>query len=100
MAFYTIHPRDVKQIFYQKRAVMLDIREPEDYEEYHFPVAKNYPYEDSECWINALNKRRTYILYCEHGSTSLMAARKLSRHGFEAYTVIGGVEALRTYFYN
>ena len=48
MAFYTIHPRDVKQIFYQKRAVMLDIREPEDYEEYHFPVAENYTYEDSE----------------------------------------------------
>lgn len=100
MAFYTIHARDVKQVMYQKRAIMLDIRPVEEYAQYHFPIAKNYPYEDSECWVSGLNRRRVYILYCQYGSTSVMAARKLSRHGFEVYTVVGGVEALRTYFYN
>ncbi len=100
MAFYTIHPREMKQVWYQKRAILLDIREEEDYAAYHFPGAVNCPYEDSERWVQRLNCRRVYILYCQHGSVSVMAARKLSRHGFEVYTIVGGAEALRTYFYN
>lgn len=100
MAFYTIHPREMQQVRYEKRAILLDIRDAKEYADYHFPGAANYPYEDCECWINGLNRRRVYILYCQYGSTSVMAARRLSRHGFEVYTVVGGVEALRTYFYH
>jgi len=29
-------------------------------------------------------------------STSLLAARKLGREGYEVYTVVGGIEAMRT----
>lgn len=100
MAFYTIYPKDIKKILCQKKAVMLDIRDAEEYALYHFPAAKNYPYEDSDTWINGLNCRKTYLLYCQYGSTSLIAARKLSRYGFEVYTVIGGIEAIHSYFYN
>ncbi len=36
------------------------------------------------------------LLYCEYGSTSLLAARKLGKkEGYEVYTVIGGANAMQ-----
>ena len=63
MAFYTIYPRDIQNICFQKRVRVVDIREPQEYSEY--------------------------------GSTSLLAARKLGKEGYEVYTVIGGANAMQ-----
>ncbi len=98
MAFYTIHPREVQEILEQKHAIIIDIRERADYQEYHLKRALNIPYEDKDNWVRNFRGRRTLILYCEHGSTSVLAARKLSKAGIEVYTVVGGVKALREYF--
>lgn len=97
MAFYTIHPRDISSIILQKKAIIIDVRDPEDYREDHYRNALNYPYDEIECWIWRLKKKRTLILYCEYGSTSLLAARRLSKEGFEVYTVTGGIQAIRRY---
>lgn len=37
------------------------------------------------------------ILYCDYGSTSLLAARKLGKAGYEVYTVVGGIEAMKRF---
>lgn len=97
MAFYTIHPRDISSIIMRKNAVIIDVREPEEYREYHYRNALNYPYESIETWICRLRRGRTLILYCEYGSTSLLAARRLSREGYEVYTVTGGIQAIKRY---
>ena len=47
-------------------------------------------------WMHRLPKNRPLVLYCDYGSTSLLAARKLGREGYEVYTVVGGIEAMRT----
>ena len=39
MAFYTIHPRDIQNICFQKRVRVVDIREPQEYRKYHYPGA-------------------------------------------------------------
>lgn len=100
MAFYTVHPREIDNILFQRHPVIIDIREPEEYRKYHLKRALNIPYEDEEGWINNFRGNRPLLLYCEYGSTSLLAARKLSKAGFEVYTVIGGANALKEYFYN
>ena len=38
---------------------------------------------------------RLVILYCSHGSQSMMAARELSRMGYRAVTVSGGLNYYR-----
>lgn len=97
MDFYTIHPREIADILRTKRALVIDVREPEEYQECHYPQARNYPYDRIDSWMHCLPKRRALILYCDYGSTSLMAARKLGKEGFEVYTVIGGIEAMKKY---
>ena len=41
MAFYTIYPRDIQNICFQKRVRVVDIREPQEYRKYHYPGAVN-----------------------------------------------------------
>ena len=98
MAFYTIYPREISSILYQKKAIVIDVRDREAYREYHYRGAINCPYEEIDCWISRFSKRRGLILYCDYGSTSLLAARKLSKQGYEVYTVTGGMHAIQQYF--
>ena len=87
MTFYTIHPRELEDIMRRKHGILIDVREADSYREYHYPNARNLPYEKIDQWL---------VLYCDYGSTSLLAARKLGREGYEVYTVVGGIEAMRT----
>ena len=87
MAFYTIYPRDIQNICFQKRVRVVDIREPQG--------AVNIPYSDEDSWCCRFSKYRPLLLYCEYGSTSLLAARKLGKEGYEVYTVIGGANAMQ-----
>lgn len=95
MAFSIIHPREIDGILKRQRAMVIDVREPDSYRKMHYPQAKNLPYDTIEQWMWQLPKKQALILYCDYGSTSLMAARKLGREGYEVYTVIGGMDAMK-----
>lgn len=97
MDFYTIHPREISDVLKQSGAVIIDVREKEEFLEYHYHNAINCPYDEMEHWICRLKRNRTLILYCEYGSTSLLAARRLAKEGYKVYTVIGGIHAIRKY---
>ena len=86
MTFYTIHPRELEDIMRRKHGILIDVREADSY----------LPYEKIDQWMHRLPKNRPLVLYCDYGSTSLLAARKLGREGYEVYTVVGGIEAMRT----
>ena len=94
MRFQMIHPREIAHIQKHRGALVVDVREPERYAEEHWNGARNVPYEELERWLCRL-PARPMILYCEYGSTSLLAARKLGAEGYEVYTVIGGFDAMR-----
>ena len=98
MKFYTIHPREISAVLSEKHAVVIDVRERESYREYHFNGALCCPYDEMERWIRHLPGKKALIVYCEFGSTSLLAARKLAAEGYEVYTVVGGIQAIRRYF--
>lgn len=95
MDYQVIQPREIEYIQKNRGAVILDVREPEAYQQYHFPGARNVPYDSMERWMSRLPRRRAMILYCDYGSTSLLAARKLGKAGYEVYTVVGGIDAMK-----
>ena len=45
MTFYTIHPRELEDIMRRKHGILIDVREADSYREYHYPNARNLPYE-------------------------------------------------------
>ena len=97
MAFYTIHARDMSGIMFEKRAIVIDVRDREAYRQCHYRGALNCPYEEMERWMFRFSKKRVLLLYCDYGSTSLLAARKLAKEGYEVYTVVGGIHAIKEY---
>ena len=98
MPFFMLHPKDIEITCSQKQAVIVDVRNREEYQKYHYKNAYCIPYCEKEYWLNQFHAGQTYILYCDYGNISLYAARKLAKRGITAYTVIGGAKELRRYF--
>lgn len=95
MDFQIVYASQLEQVLRESRGVLIDIREPEDYQAGHWPNAVNYPYELFEQKKLRLPKNRKLILYCEHGGGSMQIARMLGRQGYQVATVVGGYEALK-----
>lgn len=91
MDFELIKCKDAPHYLKRRDVFFVDLRLPEQYREYHLPGAHNYPYERMAEWENRLPMGRTIVLYCEHGNLSLMAAKRLSRRGYQIKALIGGV---------
>ncbi len=91
MNFELIKCKDAPAYLQRRDTFFVDLRLPEQYQEYHLPGAHNYPYEYLSEWENRLPMGRMIILYCEHGNLSLMAAKRLSRRGYHTAALIGGV---------
>lgn len=94
MEFQTISVREFNQ--YRKRpdAWVIDLRSKEEFEEVHVEGARNIPYENLEVYQKYLPKDKLYILYCDRGSSSLMAAKELSREGYRTATLVGGMNTV------
>ncbi len=94
MEFKTIGIREFNE--YRKRpdAWVIDLRSKEDFEEVHVEGARNMPYEDLEMFRKYLPKDKLYILYCDRGASSLMAAKILSQDGYRTVTLVGGIQAV------
>lgn len=93
MEFQTIGIKEVEERLREKDTRLVDMRTREEYDLYHLEGAINVPYQELEAYKGKLSKNITYILYCERGAHSLLAARALSREGYRVYTVIGGIRA-------
>lgn len=94
MEFQTISIKEFEE--YRKRpdTWVIDLRTPEEFKEMHVEGARNIPYAQLEMYKKYLPDDKTYILYCDRGSSSLKAARELSREGYKTVTVVGGIQAI------
>ena len=94
MEFQTINIRQFNE--YRKRpdTWVIDLRSKEEFEEVHVEGARNFPYEELEMYRKYLPKDKLYVLYCDRGSSSLMAAREMSRDGYRTATLVGGIQAV------
>jgi hydroxyacylglutathione hydrolase len=74
--------------------MVVDVREPEEYEHGHVPGAINLPQADLASQLAELPRHRPLALICRSGARSLRAAQFLRQVGFEqVMNVQGGTEA-------
>lgn len=77
-----------------ENVVLLDVRTPQEFATGHIPNATNLNYNDPNFAqnVNALDKSKTYLVYCKSGVRSGNAANLMQSSGFNTiYTLQGGI---------
>lgn len=74
-------------------AVVIDIREPEEYVSGHVPGARLMPLGRLPQHLGEVPRDRPVYLICRSGNRSLAAAELLARAGIDAVSVAGGTSA-------
>lgn len=92
-----IDPEDARAVLARTRAeevMILDVRQPWEYEEYHLPGARLMPLPELADRLGELDKDVAFIVYCQAGVRSMAASRLLVGHGFgDVYNLVGGAMA-------
>ena len=74
--------------------VLLDVRQPEEYEAEHLPGAKLIPLVDLGARLSELDPEKPAIVYCAIGGRSRVASQVLAGKGFkEVFNLSGGIKA-------
>lgn len=74
--------------------VLLDVREPFEFEICHINGSINIPMNEVPARIDDLDADARYIVICHHGGRSMQVAMFLQRNGFaEVCNLEGGVDA-------
>jgi rhodanese-related sulfurtransferase/rubrerythrin len=74
--------------------MLLDVRQPGEYEQEHLPGAKLIPLPRLSDTYTELDATKPTIVYCAIGGRSLVAAKMLRGRGFkEIYNLKGGIKA-------
>ncbi len=90
LRFEVINSKDIDKYVYNKRAMIIDIRDKEDYEKGHIEDSVSIPMSLLEKNYNKMPKDMVLVLYCESGGTSLLAAKELYDRGHIVRALVGG----------
>jgi rhodanese-related sulfurtransferase len=74
-------------------ALLIDVRQPEEFREVHIPGAKLIPLGELERRLNELPRNREIVVVCRSGSRSGSAARHLTQAGYQVSNLRGGMIA-------
>lgn len=94
MNFETIPAKSLDGYIGRPDCMIIDLRDREEYCQGHIAGAVCIPFEQFQKSV-PLRKNMRYVLYCERGAASLMAAKRLAGLGYQVSTVIGGILAYR-----
>ncbi len=82
--FAVLTTAELKQLLDQGGKIMVvDARNPEEYQEGHIPGAINIPVADFAAQSDQLDKKKTIVVTCNSGGRSYIAYRKLMKLGYE-----------------
>jgi CRP-like cAMP-binding protein len=81
-------------ILVRQGAGIVDVRLPEEFEERSIRGAVNMPLYRLREYAVDLDKEQSYVCYCNTGERSAAAAFILTKLGFEAYALAGGLSAM------
>jgi adenylyltransferase/sulfurtransferase len=78
----------------KKKLVLLDVREPQEYDIAKLPGSRLVPLGTLPSRVNELDSADEIVLYCKMGSRSARALNILNRFGFrKLYNLEGGIDA-------
>jgi rhodanese-related sulfurtransferase len=89
-----LSPGKFKRMMKKENTVVLDVRTAEEYQSGHIPGAINVDVQQEDFFrqINALDKDRTYLIYCRSGKRSARALDILQQNGFrKSFHLKGGI---------
>lgn len=79
-----------------KGAVLLDVREPDEYADGHIPGSVNLPLSCLDTAEISIPSRETPLfVYCLSGSRSAQALSRLRKLGYQKVENIGGIRSYR-----
>ena len=84
--------QDVKQA-HAEGAVIIDVREPDEYAEGHIAGARSLPLSQLPARTSEVPQDQVVYLVCQGGGRSSKAAELLSASGHDARSVVGGTDA-------
>ncbi len=91
------HPdiqQGVKAYHETDRAILLDVRTPQEYREGHIPGSRNVPLQELHRVASvAAEKDTPLFVYCHSGARSRQAVGELRRMGYLHVRNIGGIAA-------
>ena len=93
MLFFANINKGLEEYRRTENALLVDVREAEEYAAGHIPGAVNAPL--STISEAELPKDRPLFLYCLRGSRSVRAAGILKRRGYHPVKSIGGINGYR-----
>lgn len=73
--------------------VVIDVREPHEWEISHLDFAKLIPKNDLPDHFSELDQTKEYVLHCKSGVRSLDAAKLMKAAGFRVKSLRGGINA-------
>jgi hydroxyacylglutathione hydrolase len=92
----SIDPRSALAWLQQAQAIVLDVREPDEYASGHVPGAVSVPQADLALRLDEVPRDRQVLVVCQGGTRSLRAAQFLRQVGYDNVTNLsGGTSAWR-----
>jgi len=94
-----LEPKELTQMINREHALVVDIRNEEDFKSGHILNAVNMPESELTDRKKELGKARNkpIVFYCQNGTVSPRAARQLKAEGFENVNCLtGGLAAWRS----
>ena len=82
---------EAKKLVDDQSARWLDVRLPSEFKDHHFDDAINLPLFMLRPKIDSLDKNTSYIVYCDGGRRSTVAAFVLTQKGFDAKVLANGI---------
>jgi sulfur-carrier protein adenylyltransferase/sulfurtransferase len=82
----------------EERFVLLDVRQPREYEAEHLPGALLIPLAELESRLHEFDPSRELYIYCRTGNRSMVAARFLADSGMGPERIINVVGGITSWF--
>ena len=71
MGLCLISSKEISEYRRRWNAMLVDLRNPKAYRQWHIPEAQNVPLEELELFMEQVPKSRLVIFYCQYGNTSI-----------------------------
>lgn len=73
----------LKRLIASQQPLLIDVRNPTEYQEWHIPGAINIPLKDLELRLDVIPSGQDVVLYCSTGYRSAMGVMALHLQGFD-----------------
>lgn len=93
--YKTVMMHDVETAMKSGAIHVLDVREPEEYEEGHIPGAILAPVSEFMKHIHVVDKTKHYYIVCYSGGRSQVVSEYLGKQGYNVTNVMGGMSTYR-----